>query len=74
MKLETPIVRVFRGETWLTVYRSIAVRVHSELVGPGAVQRKSMKKCDGNQKLFARSQLWAYKSGKGSRRCLNLQI
>ena len=26
MKLETPIVRVFRGETWLAVYRSIAVR------------------------------------------------
>ena len=26
MKLETSIVRVFRGETWLTVYRSVAVR------------------------------------------------
>ena len=26
MKLEAPIVRVFRGETWLAVYRSVAVR------------------------------------------------
>ena len=26
MSVETPIVRVFRGETWLTVYRSVAVR------------------------------------------------
>ena len=25
MKVETPIVRVFREETWLTVYRSLAV-------------------------------------------------
>ena len=26
MSLETPIVRVFREETWLAVYRSVAVR------------------------------------------------
>ena len=30
MRLETPIVRVFRGETWLTVYRSVAVVIFQE--------------------------------------------
>ena len=67
MRLETPIVRVFRGETWLTVYRSVAV-------GPGAGQLLSVKKCDGNQQLFARSQLWRRKPGKGPSLHLNLQF
>ena len=36
MKLETPIVQVFRGETWLTVYRSVAVRNQDKLAGSWA--------------------------------------
>ena len=40
MKLETPIVRVFRGETWLTVYRSIAV------------SRSRGKQVDGSPRVF----------------------
>ena len=36
MSLEAPIVRVFRGETWLTVYRSVAV-------GPGGDHLLSVK-------------------------------
>ena len=55
MKLETPIVRVFRGETWLTVYRSVAVRNRLGTPMGGTPQLLSMKKCDENQKLFARS-------------------
>ena len=35
MSVETPIVRVFRRETWLTIYRSIAVlSLHCPLEGP----------------------------------------
>ena len=40
MKLETPIVRVFRGETWLTVYRSVALG-----------ERLSEKKCHFENKI-----------------------
>ena len=75
LSLETPIVRVFRGETWFTVYRSIALlRIRWELVGRGTNSRESVVFCDENQKLFARSQLWAYKFTKGPIRCSNLQM
>ena len=72
--LETPIVRVFREGTWLTVYRSVAVRIRCELVGPGAGQLLSVKFCDENQKLFVRSQLQGVRESKGLRRYLNLQF
>ena len=89
VKLETPIVRVFRGKTWLTVYRSVAVlitrtigvsphwrvlRIRCELVGLGAAQLLSMKKCDENQKLFVSSQLLAYTPKKDSILYLNFQF
>ena len=74
MRLEAPIVRVFRGETWLTVYRSVAVRIRWELVGLGAGQLLFMKKCDGNQQLFVRSQLWSRTRTKGPGLYLNLQL
>ena len=52
MSLSTPIVRVFRGETWLAVYRSVAVRnrLGTPMGGPpdffrGILRRKSKVIC-----------------------------
>ena len=74
MKLETPIVRVFRGETWLTVYRSLAVRNRLGTPMGGTPQLLSVKFCDENQKLFVRSQLWRRTYTKGPGLYLNLQF
>ena len=74
IKVQTSIVRVLRAETRLTVYRSVAVRNRLGTPMGGTPQLLSMKKCDENQKLFVRSQLWSRKSGKGLRICLNLQF
>ena len=65
MKLETPIVRVFRGKTWLAVYRSVAVRIRCGGPMRGAPKKESVKNVTSNQKLFARSQLIGVRERKG---------
>ena len=69
MSVETPIVRVFRGETWLTVYRSVAVRNRLGTPMGGTPQLLSVKKCDENQKLWseALSSISLFRRSRGAK-------
>ena len=41
--LSQPSVRVLRAESWLTVYRSLYIRMLCQLVGLGSAERANVK-------------------------------